>query len=204
MQKSVANIITNSNKIDFEFKYNKCKSLEEIDVSLPTLIIGYNNAKRYIKNFNILNKAYPEQKIWWTFLKTEKRVDYDDDILKFNEIVINEHVKDINYSLIDVININLSEIKKIIKYFLLDDDIKLVYNYLNRFLFIYSKKYKTVWGISLVTLRFCGINSNKILNKIYNNENNIKITDLSNIPFSIRKQIGDDIHYQLSLYEYFY
>ena len=78
MQKSVANIITNSNKIDFEFKYNKCKSLEEIDVSLPTLIIGYNNAKRYIKNFNILNKAYPEQKIWWTFLKTEKRVDYDE------------------------------------------------------------------------------------------------------------------------------
>lgn len=204
MQKSVANIITNSNKIDFEFKYNKCKSLEEIDVSLPTLIIGYNNAKRYIKNFNILNKAYPEQKIWWTFLKTEKRVDYDDDIVKFNEIVINEHVKDINYSLIDVININLSEIKKIIKYFFLDDDIKLVYNYFNRFLFIYSKKYKTVWGISLVTLRFCGINSNKILNKIYNNENNIKITDLSNIPFSIRKQIGDNIHYQLSLYEYFY
>ena len=77
MQKPVANIITNSNKIDFEFKYNKCKSLEEIDVSLPTLIIGYNNAKRYIKNFNILNKAYPEQKIWWTFLKTEKRVDYE-------------------------------------------------------------------------------------------------------------------------------
>ena len=111
MQKPVANIITNSNKIDFEFKYNKCKSLEEADASLPTLIIGYNNAKKYIKNFNILVKAYPEQKLWWTFLKTEKRADYDDDIAKFNETVINEHIKDIKYSFIDVIKLRLSEKK---------------------------------------------------------------------------------------------
>lgn len=202
MQKPVANIITNSNKIDFEFKYNKCKSLEEIDLSLPTLIIGYNNAKKYIKDFNILKKAYPEQKIWWTFLKTEKRTDYDEDIVQFNEVVINEHVKDIKYSLIDVINIDFNEKKKIIRYFLSDDK-KIVYNYFNKFLFTYSKKYKIVWGISLATLRFCGVNTNKLLNRIYNNTNNTRVSDLNNIPFSLRKQIGDNIHYELSLYEYF-
>lgn len=202
MQKPVANIITNSNKIDFEFKYNKCKSLEEADASLPTLIIGYNNAKKYIKNFNILVKAYPEQKLWWTFLKTEKRADYDDDIAKFNETVINEHIKGIKYSLIDVIKLRLSEKKEFLRY-LLSDEIKLIYNYFNKFLFIYSKNRKTVWGLPLSTLRYCGVNSNKLLSKIYANKNNIKMTAIDSIPSTVKKELGSNIHYQLPLYEYF-
>lgn len=56
MKKIIANIITKSNKIDFDFNYNKCKSMEEIDSSLPTFIIGYENAKKFIRDFDILKE----------------------------------------------------------------------------------------------------------------------------------------------------
>lgn len=197
------NILTNSNKLDFIFKYNKCKSMEEIDSSLPTLIIGYNNAKKYIKNFNILNKAYPEQKLWWTFLKTEKRAEHDEDIANFSKILINEYIKNVKYSLIDIINLTFKDKKKILNYLMNSDDKKLIYNYFNKFLFVYSKKYQTVWGVALSTMRFCGIDTDKHLNRLYDNNNNTKITNLNELPFLIKKETDDNIPYQLALYEYF-
>ena len=56
MQKVLANVITDLTRIKFDIKVNKCKSMDEIDKSLPTLIIGYKKAKKYIKDFNILKK----------------------------------------------------------------------------------------------------------------------------------------------------
>ena len=52
MQKVLANVITDLTRVKFDIKVNKCKSMDEIDKSLPTLIIGYKNAKKYIKDFN--------------------------------------------------------------------------------------------------------------------------------------------------------
>ena len=202
MQKPIANIITNSNKIDFEFNYNKCKSMEEIDKSLPTLIIGLNNAKNYINNFDILKKEYPEQNLWWTFTKSEKRAIYDIDIVKFNSSVINHLIKQVTYSLIDIVNLTLNDKKKLYKYLLSNDD-KMIYNHFNKFLFIYSKKYKKIWGLSLSTLRYFGVNTNKLLSKLYKNKSNKQIYDLNNIPIKVRKLLFNDIDKQLVLNEYF-
>lgn len=202
MQKPLANIITNSNKIDFDFEYKKCKSLEEVDKSLPTLIIGLNNAKNYIKNFDILQKEYLEQNIWWTFSKTEKRVIYDTDMLNFNSIVIDKLLDNIKYCLIDCININKIKCRKFIKYLFENKD-KLIYNYYNKFVFIYDRKDNIVYGISLLTLRYFGIETNKWLTKIYKNKNNHQVLDINIIPLKIRKKLNNDIHKQLVLYDYF-
>lgn len=202
MQKSIANIITNANKVDFDYKFNKCKTLEEIDTSLPTLIIGLENAKKYIKDFNILKKEYIEQNLWWTFKKTEKRAIYDIDIVNFNNMVIDFLVKDVKYSLIDIVNLDKTKKYKVIKYLLSNED-KLLYNYFNKFLFIYSSEHKIVWGISLTTLRYCGIDTNKLLGKIYKNKNNRQIIDIDVIPLSVKKITYNDIHKQVALYDYF-
>ena len=52
MEEALANIITNSNKIKFDLPVNKCKDISCRDETLPTLIIGYENAKKYIQGFN--------------------------------------------------------------------------------------------------------------------------------------------------------
>lgn len=202
MQKAIANIISTSSKIDFDFKYNKCKSLEEIDHSLPTLIVGYDTAKRYIKNFRILKKHYPEQRIWWTFMKTEKRVDYDKDINDFHNIIIDEITKGVEYSLIDVINFTKEE-KENIWNMLMSDKDKVVYNYYNKFLFIYNKEEKKVYGLPLTTCRFIGKNTDKIIDKMKNNVNNEFVYDFSNIPSEIRRKLETNIHYLVVLNEYF-
>ena len=93
MPQPITNIVTNLKRISFNFNYKKCKTLEEIDKSLPTLIIGYNEAKQMINGFNILKKDYPEQRVWWTFSKTEKRTDYDKDIEGYYNVLINEMTK---------------------------------------------------------------------------------------------------------------
>lgn len=199
---SVANIITTSNKIDFGFKYNKCKSLEEIDNTLPTLIIGYNIAKDNIKNFSLLRKEYTEQKIWWTFLKTEKRVDYDKDLSNFNSVIINEIVKDIKYQLIDVINLKKEEKESIWKE-LLSNKNKIIYNYFNKMLFIYINENKKVYGLPLTTCRFLGNDTDKIIKKLKKNLNNYFINDFNNITVDIRRKLDNNIHYLVVLSEYF-
>lgn len=202
MQTSIANIITSSNKIEFDFKYNKCKSMEEVDKSLPTLIIGLENAKKYIKYFDILKKEYQEQNIWWTFSKREKRAIYDIDIYNFNKTVIEKLLSDIKYELIDVINLSKYECRNFIKY-LFSDKNKLIYNYYNKFLFIYDKNKQIVYGVSLITLRYFGKDTNKWLSKIYNNKNNQQVLDINVIPLNLRKTLFNDVHKQVVLYDYF-
>lgn len=202
MTEAIANIVTTTNKVDFNFKYNKCKTMEEIDVSLPTLIVGYNIAKSNINGFKILEKCYPEQKLWWTYLKTESRIDYDKDLSDFNEVVINNITENIDYSLIDVINFTKEE-KEDIWRILLSNRNKIIYNHYNKFLFIYDKDYKKVYGLPLTTCRFLGKNTDKIIEKLKDNNNNQFIYDFNKIPLDIRRKLDGNIHYLLVLNEYF-
>lgn len=58
-----------------------------------------------------LKKSYPEQNIWWTFLKTEKRVDYDNDIKIFNDIIIKKIIEKVKYQLCDIVTMNKNDKK---------------------------------------------------------------------------------------------
>lgn len=200
--KPVANIITSSNKIDINFNYNKCKTMGEIDKSLPTLIIGYKNASEYINNFKITHKCYPEQNIWWTFLKTEKRIDYDNDIRNFNKIIIDNLIKDVSYSLFDIINFDKQK-KKEYWNDILSNSEKIIYNYYNKFLFIYFSNENKVIGLPINTCKFIGVDIKKILNKLKENKNNKFIKNINSIPFLVRRDIDNEIHKLLVLYPYF-
>lgn len=202
MKKIIANIITKSNKIDFDFNYNKCKSMEEIDSSLPTFIIGYENAKKFIRDFDILKKSYPEQNIWWTFLKTEKRVDYDNDIKNFNDIIIKKIIEKVKYQLCDIVTMNKNDKKKLWD-FILSDNKKIIYNDFNKFLFIYDKENSIVLGLSLSTCRFCGVDTKSLCERIFSIPSNKEIIDFNIIPTIVKKNIQTDVHNLLALYEYF-
>ena len=83
----IANIVT-KRKITFDSLICKCKSINDIDSTKPTLIIGWEEVKSiYGKNISILEKQIDE-KTFWTFDKTERRNDYEKDINAFYFFII--------------------------------------------------------------------------------------------------------------------
>lgn len=204
MQKPIANIVTDTLKARFDIKVNKCKSMEETDKSLPTLIIGLENAKKYIQGFNILQKEYKEQKVWWTFLRTERMTDYQEDLQSFYNVAIKYAVENVDYEYVDVLECGYKRTKSILKYLFTSNDEKLGYiDNNNNFIFIYSKKYCKIWGFSLSTMRFYGIKENSI-DRIIKETYNIEIIkDFSAIPYKVRRIVGDKLHHNIILYSYF-
>lgn len=204
MQKPIANIVTDTLKARFDIKVNKCKSMEETDKSLPTLVIGLENAKKYIEDFNILQKEYKEQKIWWTFLRTERMTDYQEDLQSFYHTAIKYAVENTEYEYIDTLECGYKRTKSILKYLFASNDEKLGYiDNNNNFIFIYSKKYSKIWGFSLSTMRFYGIKErtiDRIIKETYNME---LIKDFSTIPYKVRRIVGDKLHHNIILFSYF-
>ena len=202
MKEKLANIITNSNKITFDLPVNKCNNMSCRDNTLPTLIIGYELAKKYIEDFNILKKYYPNQNIYWTYKRTERGIDYEDDLKSFYTNVITDFCDKTKYTFIDIVNLKYNTAKKLIN-FIKSDEKKLIFNENNRFLYVYCEKYKTVFGFSLSTSIFFGVNTQKIIKILSNNENNDFVYDFTNIPYEVKHIIGEKIDKYMVLYKYF-
>lgn len=199
----IGNIVTESPNNPQYYLFNVVDDLSLIDDSLPTLVIGLDNAKKYIKNFSILKKIYDNNMLQWTFTRRERRKEYNDDLNSFKEYCILKDVKNIKYSYIDIINYPLSRIKKMIKY-INSYDVKYCFITKNsNFIFIYSKKYNTVWGLSLTLCEYIGIAKKKVIEKIRINPYNNIIKDITVISEDIRKKVGNNTHYLLPIYHYF-
>lgn len=200
--KKLANIITTAKKVKFDLPVNKCEDLSCIDNTLPTLIIGYDLAKKNIENFNILKKFYPKQNLYWTFRRNERGVDYERDLEAFYTTVITEFCDSIKYILVDIIKINFKKARKCIN-FAKSDRKKLIFNENNRFLYVFCEEFSTVFGFSLSTSKYCGINPKKIMKLFENNPNNEFIEDFSDVPYNIKHIIGEKIDKYMAFYHYF-
>ena len=62
-----------------------------LDYSLPTLIVGKHNAKEIIgeNNLQYLNRKVNDN-LFWTFGKTERRDEFEKDVKKFNELITSQ------------------------------------------------------------------------------------------------------------------
>lgn len=195
--KKIGNIVTKSKKNTFGDIFNVVKSFDDIIEGIPTLIIGFEEAKEWIENFNIIDKQYGD--IWWTFKKTERRCEYEEDVIKFYNYAILHEMEKTKYVYVDLINFRLASIKKIIK-FLGDGTKKYVFLTRNsHFMFVYSEVYNTVFGISLELCEYLGIAKQKVYKLLRNQE---YIHDTKFIGSDIRKVIGSNTHYILPLYTY--
>lgn len=206
MKKFIGNVIVRKSNFKVEDCFKKCLSMVEINTSLPTLIIGLENAKTNIDNFNILIKRYENDLLWWTFNKTERRVDYEKDIIDFRNFCIRNVTKNFCYHNINLIETKYSNAKKYIefiksieeKYYFIDKD-KFVYIYCIN----HNENIKHIYGFSLNTASFFGIRKDKIIKLIENNPFNRKINNFYAIPNNIRNLVNDDIPSEMILLEYF-
>lgn len=195
--KKIGNIVTKSKKNTFGDIFNVVNSFDNIIEGIPTLIIGFDDAKQYIEGFNVIDKQYGD--VWWTFKKTERRCEYEDDIIKFYNYAILHEMQKTKYVYVDLINFRYTSIKKMIK-FLGDNTKKYVFLTRNsNFMFIYSEIYNTVFGISLELCEYLGINKQRVYKLLRNQE---YVHDTKFMGNDIRKVIGSNTHYILPLYTY--
>lgn len=159
----IGRIITNDKKLRVLDFVEKVNVIAKYDDKIPTLIIGKDIAEELYgkENIKVLNKQINDY-TYWTFSKSERRVEFEKDLEKFNMMLFNKLSKSIKYHFFDVITAPLSSIKSFIS-FLKNDAPKTCY-ITKQHIYISHKKW--VFGVSLDTLIYLGISKDKIINKI--------------------------------------
>ena len=182
-------IITNSKNIKtncfIEVTNDKTKAIGNI--TIPTLVIGKKNIQDIVgsENVHYLNKKVSEN-LYWTFAKTEQRNEYEKDLKAFNEMLLNNLLKSVEYKYLNIFTEPLYTIKRFIKF--MEGNIQKIVYICNNMLYVYCKN--TVYGVSLDDLYYVGIKRNKVFKKLRNNGNNIIITNDYFLTRDLKKYIN--------------
>lgn len=206
MKKYIGNVIVRNMNYRVDEWFRKCLSVSDADSTLPSLIIGLEAAKENIEGFSILTKRYSDGKVWWTFSKTERRVDYEKDLTAFRDFCIRRISENFTYKLLNVAGMSYSQAKRAIN-FIMGCREKQYYVDNGKFIFVMvdrnDAKPKEIFGISLTTCEFLGISGEKVLKMFEDNPFNRRIRNFYPIPNSVRRSVNDDIPSEMLLLEYF-
>lgn len=152
----------------------------------PYLIVGLSEAKKIASdNFSILNKKLGDGN-YWTFGRTERRDEFEKDIKSFFNDIINSNINNIKYTYINILNINYNIIKRLLN---------LCYSLEKKYIYIWNDMIyvlcddKNVIGLSLHLMRYCGYNTEKIIQKIKSNTNNVVCDTEQCISAHIRQRL---------------
>jgi len=164
----IGNIVTDNIIKDNDFKV--CTSIDLIDETLPTLIIGWKLVKEmYGDNVSILHKKI-NQRTYWTFNKRERKIDFENDLELFKDFCIESFGENIPYVYFDILygkkSINYRIIRK-----LLSLKNPITYIDVNGMLYIYSEN--IIFGIDLNILDFFKGKKDKVIKKLKNIKNNV-------------------------------
>lgn len=153
--------IVSKDEIKVSSIFNLVKNIEDIDTSLPTLIVGFDYVDKHYPDFNILEFEL-KPNFYWTFKRTEKRDKFEEDLNLFTKKVYSNVIKDISYIYIDFILYKPKKLIKITRKILSEENL-ITIKYKGS-VFIASNK--LIFGIDLSTLNFVGFDVDKVLNKI--------------------------------------
>lgn len=156
------------------------------DPTKPILIVGIENAKKNIENFSILDKKVND-KLFWTFKKTENRVDFEHDINYFYNYIINNISSNIKYYYINILKLKYNKLKKLYN-ILFSGEKKYIYISNNMLYILYNG---SVLGISISILEYIKIDLKKFFKRLYSNKDNIICTNASDCVRSIKAEIGN-------------
>ena len=179
---------------------SECWSTEIVD-GLPVLYIGIDNASKNIDNFDPTVQTYGKD-VWWTFGKMERRGDYLKTVAKFKEYSLRRLADSVRYEFVDITCYTDERKKAFFKYIDSSDKKTCFVTHGASFVFIYSRKYSTVWGLSLSLCEYIGMDAKKIMGRIHRNENNTFAETSRFMDAEMRKIIGDDTHLIPVLYTY--
>lgn len=186
-----------NNTVGFVEVVNSIKAIE--DSTKPVLVIGLNEAKKLTENFSILEKKINDN-LYWTFGKTERRVDYDRDLEWFYGEVLRRSIDAIDYRYVNVIEFRYQRLKKLLLFLQSEVD-KHIYICNDMVYVFYDKK---VLGISLRLLRYNKIVSNKVIKLLYRQKKNKLYYNDKCLSLKLRQIISNKKYvtpYFLSIFE---
>lgn len=184
--KYIANIITKS-RLDVGEYINVTKDITKVDLTIPTLIIGWAMVKEIYPNADILNKQISET-VYWTYSNREKRQEYEPDLAKFIKNAFSRLETSIKYTFFNVLTNPLSRNKCLLKY--INSPITKIVYITDKHIFIYDSKQVT--GISLSDLEFYGFERERIIDILKRNSYNRLVFSDSFLNFKIKRSIGDN------------
>lgn len=156
----IANILSTS-KIEAPEDFNIVKSSSDLIDGLPTLIVGYDYVNKHYHDFDITNIKL-EPNLYWTFKKTEKRDKFDEDLRWFIRKVYEDLTDKLIYLFVDPIQYRPKTLNKIVRKILsLKNSISYQHD---NMIYIYNDT--LIFGIDLKLLKYIGIDTNKIKEKI--------------------------------------
>jgi predicted Zn-dependent protease len=156
----LANIVTNAIlSISEDFKI--VKDINDIDISIPTLIIGQSYVEEIYPDFDITEMLITDN-IYWTVDKYYQRDKFEIELNWFINKVYDDLIKDISYIFVDPIQYNSKTLYKIIKKIYKLEKKVLFIN--NNMIYIYSDTY--IFGLDIKLLQFINVDTIKIINKL--------------------------------------
>ena len=160
--------------------------ISSADSTKPILIVGWKKAKEDPRYTSILDKQL-DDKVYWTFNKSESRSDFEEDLKNFYYIIYNNILNNINYYYINIFKLKYKDIKRL--YNIIFDKGKNKSIYLSKNILYISHEGK-ILGLSLSVLEYCGIPMKKVLGRLKSNGINI-IEDDKKFIFKLSKQLGN-------------
>lgn len=160
--------------------------ISKADLTKPTLIIGFDLAKKIAGDISVLDRKIND-KLFWTFKKTERRTDFENDLSIFYNNIINNIINNIKYYYINILNLKYNKLK-ILYNIIYSGNKKYIYISNNMFYILYKN---AVMGISLNLLEYCSVDVKKHLKRLYNNKNTVICTNSSDCIKNVKSEIGN-------------
>lgn len=171
--KYIANIISKSKTYKFVPWINVTTTTNNIDTTVPTLIVGTDMAKTYIgEELNYINRKVNDN-LFWTYKVTEKRSTNESDINMFKDVVLSSLKKRIKFSNFNVIGCNIAKVKELLTLIKETEDICFIVGNKN----LYISYNDNVIGVSFDELEYIGISKKKLLTKVSKFENKISLVN---------------------------
>lgn len=162
--------------------------VNQITTPKPYLVVGIGEARKLADKFSILNHKLNDKGGFWTFAKNEKRNEYERDLEEFYKYSFNNIINNIKYYYINILNINLKQVKKIIE--LLNNNER-KYIYCNRDM-VYVYYHNNIIGFSLALLEYSGFSRQKTIAKIKRNKSNIVSEDDGFLSLRIKEYLKNN------------
>lgn len=179
-------IYTNSSKFEAP-QFFKKEKIENFDINNKTLsiILGKKNSIDLFGQVSVLNKQINDN-LFWTYNKLEKRSEFEIDVENFLSKTFKNLVKTVKYVNVNIYTVTFSKVKEI--YNVLTSEVYKKITYISKnMLYIYTNN--IVYGLSLDEIKYLGINTSKIIDKVYKLKNNEIITSDSFIKNETKKYL---------------
>jgi hypothetical protein len=139
-------------------------SLSGDGIKIPTLIIGYRNARKICGDFNVTEWKIRDN-LYWTFSKRERRSDYVADLERFYGVVSEFLSSCCGYEYVDMISGSAEKKHHIAEMFSDTAHKKIVYD-TDTMCYIYYPHDGKVYGVAKSVIGFLGYDENIIRNRV--------------------------------------